>query len=204
MTDSSTTEATNHGDDTSSELGAANGGSPVRAMSPIRWATVGVGVVIVALVMLFAVGRPGDDLAASPAIGQLVPPLKGATISNGSFDIDDHRGQWVVVNLFATWCVPCQVEHPELIAFDEEHTELGDAQLVSVVFGDRDDEVRAFFDERGGTWPVLGEEHGPIIVDFGATGVPETYLVAPNGIVVERILGGVTREDLNARIAAYS
>lgn len=176
-----------------------------RGLSPARVAALAVAVGIAGLVlaMLVAMNRP-ESAAPSPAIGKLVPELIGTTLDGQAFDIDDMRGQWVALNLFATWCVPCQVEHPELVAFDEEHKRTGDARVVSVVFGDSDKAVREFFAERGGTWPVLGEEHSSVIVDLGATGVPETYIVAPNGIIVERILGGVTHELLDSIIDRYS
>lgn len=169
----------------------------------IRRVAFGVGFVFAVLVGLLVWGRPTSGPEVSPVIGRPAPALEGITLSGGRFDIADHRGQWVVINLFATWCVPCQVEHPELVAFDEQHRATGEVQLVSVVFGDSDDEVRAFFADRGGSWPVLGEAHSPIIVDFGATGVPETFLVTPSGIVVERILGGVTQAELNDLLDAY-
>ncbi len=179
---------------------ASTGSGGRKTVRPIALA-VGLGVAV--LIALFAWGRPGDRISVSPVVGKPVPALEGTTLSGEEFDIDDHRGQWVVINLFATWCVPCQVEHPELVAFDEQHEATGEVQLVSVVFGDRDDEVRAFFTERGGDWPVLGEAYSSIIVNFGATGVPETFLVAPNGIVVDRVLGGVTQDGLNARMDAF-
>lgn len=153
--------------------------------------------------VLVTMNRP-ETVAPSPAVGELVPPLSGTTLDGESFDIDDLRGQWVALNLFATWCVPCQVEHPELVAFDEAHRRRGDARVVSVVFGDSDDAVRDFFAERGGQWPVLGEDYSSVIVDLGATGVPETFMVAPNGIIVERILGGVTRDLLDGIIDRYT
>src|SRR5690606_12069380 len=97
---------------------------------------------------------------------------------------DDHRGEWVVVNFFASWCGPCRQEHPELVAFSERHAARGDASVVSVAFSDAEDDARAFFEELGGDWPVLIEGTGRIGIDFGVTGVPETYLVAPDGTVV--------------------
>ncbi len=172
--------------------------------NPIRSGALIIGLVLLGIIVLFAFGRAEDGIEVSPAVGRVVPDIEGISLAGEPFDIDALRGQWVVVNLFATWCVPCQVEHPELVAFDEEHSALGDASLVSVVFADDDDAVRAFFEERGGDWPVLGQEYSPVIVAFGATAVPETFLVAPSGIVVERILGGVTNAQLNSLIAAYS
>lgn len=175
-----------------------------RRIGPARLAALVAAAGIAALVAaaLVTMNRP-EVVAPSPAIGELVPALTGTTLDGDAFDIDDLRGRWVALNLFATWCVPCQVEHPELIAFDEEHQRIGDARVVSVVFGDSDEAVRAFFADRGGTWPVLGDEHSSVIIDLGATGVPETYIVAPNGIIVERILGGVTHELLDSIIDRY-
>ncbi len=168
--------------------------------TPIRWIAGVVGVVAVGLIATIALAGPSAQNKPSPVVGEVVPQLRGTTLSGEDFDIDQHRGQWVVVNLFATWCVPCQVEHPELVAFDEAHSAAGDAQLVSVVFGDEDDAVREFFSERGGTWPVLGEEYSSIVIDFGARGVPETFVVAPNGVVVQQMLGGVTKDVLDGVI----
>ncbi len=170
---------------------------------PIRRASAVIGILLAAFAGLFVWGRSDGATQASPAVGKIVPELKGETLEGDRFDVDALRGRWVVVNLFATWCVPCQVEHPELVAFAQEHSDTGDVALVSVVFGDQDDDVRRFFDERGGDWPVLGTEYSSVVVDFGATGVPETYIVAPNGVVVERILGGVTQALLNSVIDKY-
>lgn len=170
----------------------------------MRVAALLVGLLGAGIVALLLLADPLPDSRPSPLVGRVVPDLTGTTLDGGRFDIDDHRGQWVIVNMFATWCVPCQVEHPELVAFDDEHATKGDAQLVSVVFGDDDDSVREFFAERGGEWPVLGEQYSSLIVDFGSTGVPETFVVAPSGLVVERFLGGVTKDGLNAVIDAYS
>ena len=70
-----------------------------------------------------------------------------------------HRGEWVVVNFFATWCTPCRVEHPELVKFAEEHE--GDpVEVVSVAFSDQPEAIREFFAEQGGNWPVVASDTG--------------------------------------------
>jgi cytochrome c biogenesis protein CcmG/thiol:disulfide interchange protein DsbE len=160
-----------------------------------------VAVLAVAFVWVLATREPGTDRqASSELIGQAAPVVEGETLDGGSFDIDDHQGRWVVVNFFATWCVPCQREHPELVNFDEAHRETGDARVVSVLYDDSPADAREFFDRNGGDWPVVLDE-GRIAMDYGVTGVPETYLVAPNGRVAVKLIGGVTQDGLDRVIA---
>ena len=160
-----------------------------------------VAVVAVAFVAVLATREPATDRRRdSPLIGKVTPELAGTTLDGGGFDIDDQQGRWVVVNFFATWCVPCQVEHPELVDFDAEHGRTGDAVLVSVLFDDEPSDARDYFDRNGGDWPVVLDEDGRIASAYGAPKVPETYLVAPNGRVVQKVTGGVTRDGLNQAI----
>ncbi len=135
--------------------------------------------------------------ASSPILGKLAPPVAGVTMTGQSFDLDDWRGRWVIVNFFQSTCVPCIMEHPELVAFSERHAPAGDARIVSVVFDDTDANVRRFFEVNGGDWPVLVEGAGEAAIAYGVTGVPESYLVAPSGVVVWKQLGGVTADGID-------
>ena len=135
-----------------------------------------------------------------PAVGRLAPLIEGEDLDGQWFDIDDHRGQWVVVNFFSTTCVPCIVEHPELVAFAEERAITGDAVVVSVAFDDASANVRDFFLANGGEWPVITTDTGSIAVDYGVTAVPESYLVAPSGVVAAKLIGGITKDDLDNQI----
>jgi cytochrome c biogenesis protein CcmG/thiol:disulfide interchange protein DsbE len=164
-----------------------------------------VAVVAVAFVAVLATREPAADRAASSTrIGKAAPALTAETLDGGTFDIDDQQGRWVVVNFFATWCVPCQVEHPELRAFDEAHGRTGDAEVVSVIYSDRASDTQDFFERNGGDWPVVVDPEGQIALDYGVVKVPETYVVAPNGIVVAKVIGGVTQAGLDAEIARWS
>ena len=152
--------------------------------------------------------RDPQDQRPAPTRGphprQAVPVVAGTTLDGGQFDIDSHRGNWVVVNFFASWCTPCKVEQPELVKFDEEHRKAGDVKVVSVVFQPDDEaDVRDFFDQSGATWPVIGGDTGSIALNFGVTAVPETYLVSPDGQVVAKF-ENVTATELDSVIARYA
>jgi cytochrome c biogenesis protein CcmG/thiol:disulfide interchange protein DsbE len=159
---------------------------------------------MVLLVGVLATRDPSTErVTQSPLIGKLAPTVAGPTLDDRGFSLADQRGRWVVVNFFATWCTPCVVEHKDLLAFDERHRELGDAAVVSVLFDDDPDTARAFFEERGGTWPVVVDEEGAIGVAYGVARVPESFLVAPDGTVVQRLVGGITDAQLEDLLAQY-
>jgi cytochrome c biogenesis protein CcmG, thiol:disulfide interchange protein DsbE len=174
-----------------------------RRRGPALVAAVVIGVLLVLLVVVLATRDPAQDrVGDSPLVGHVAPPLAGETLAGASFDLDRLRGQWVVVNFFATWCVPCQAEHPELVEFNERHAEAQDASVVSVVFDDEAEDVGRFFDRNGGEWPVVDGER--IILDWAVAAVPESYLVSPGGVVVAKVTGGVTADGLDDLLAEVS
>ena len=161
------------------------------------WLTAGLAVVLVGLVIVLARSEPATTRAAdSPLLGRPAPYVEATTIDGDQMALTDALGSWVLVNFFATWCVPCRTEHPELIQWQQRHDALGDATIVGVVFDDDLDAVRRFRDEEGGTWPMLTDPDGRIAVDFGVAGVPESYLINPDGIVVSKIVGGILDGEL--------
>jgi cytochrome c biogenesis protein CcmG/thiol:disulfide interchange protein DsbE len=165
------------------------------------WVVLPVAVVLSLLLVLLATRDPSSERETrSDLLGHLAPDVTGTTTDGDVFAIDAERGRWVVVNFFSTTCVPCIQEHPELVAFQRRHAAAGDATVVSVAFDDSAANVARFFEENGGDWPVLVADTGAIAVRFGVTGVPESYLVAPSGVVVSKFIGGVRADDLEARI----
>ena len=177
---------------------------PRRRPHRARWAALAVAVPVALLVAVLAT-RPeaGTRAARSPLLGKPAPELAGATVDGQRFELGERRGKWVLVNFFATWCVPCRQEHPELIRFAQSHEQAGDAEVVAVVYDDSVDAVRDYRRDEGGDWPMVVDPKGRIALDWGVAGVPESYLVSPDGQVAAKVVGGVrvaALEDLLATV----
>lgn len=165
-----------------------------------------VAAILALFVLLLATSDTEQTGSANfEIINQIGPDFTGPTIGGGEFSLREHRGDWVVLNFFASWCVGCRVEHPELIEFSERHAN-DNVQLVSVMFGDTEKKALEFFEELGGEWPTLVEGTGRIGIDYSVTAVPETLLISPSGRVVFKWLGsrGVTADGLDEAIVAFS
>jgi cytochrome c biogenesis protein CcmG/thiol:disulfide interchange protein DsbE len=160
-----------------------------------------IGVVLVAFVVLLWVSDPGGDQGRRAIVGRPAPAVVGEGLEGEQVSLADMEGRWVVVNFFATWCPPCIEEHPELVAFAERHAD-GRAVVLGLGFEDDPEAIEAFFDQRGGDWPVIARGTGPMALSFGVRKMPESYLVAPDGTVVDVFIAGVGADQLDEAIAA--
>jgi cytochrome c biogenesis protein CcmG, thiol:disulfide interchange protein DsbE len=163
------------------------------------WVALVVAVLIGGFVVVLAVAKGGvADSAATPLLGQPAPVVQTTTIDGQPFDLASRRGSWVVMNFFQTQCVPCVEEHPELVKFAAAQKTAPDpAELVTVINYDTVDRVRQFFAEKGGgDWPILQDPDGRIYVSLGVAKVPETWIIDPSGIVVQRIITTITADYL--------
>ncbi len=169
--------------------------SPQPTSHTARWVAIGVGAVVLALIVLLATRPPAADVVApSPIVGQPAPEIEGPGLDGATVRLSDLRGRWVLVNFFATWCVPCLEEHPELVKFSGRHP-ADEVQVLAVVYDDQPADVAKFFDTQGGSWPVVDDTGAK--VDFGVRGIPESFLVDPEGVVRTRLIGGVTASGLD-------
>ena len=177
--------------------------SAPRRSRTVMFAAIGVGVVMFLLVVLLITRKNAEERSTdSPLIGKTAPALNGDALIGEPFDIGT-TDRWLLVNFFATWCVPCVEEHPQLRKVAADGEKSGDIEVISVVYGDKSADVRRFFEEKGGDWTVLDSDDGRTALDWGVAKVPESFLVSPTGVVVERFQGGVVASDVEGLIAQY-
>ncbi len=167
----------------------------------VVWAVAALALVG-AVVAVLASAPPATQVEAqSPLIGQLAPPIHGPTVTGQPFSLAGLRGHFVVVDFFSSWCVACRQEAPQLATFVAEHNTLGGARLVGVIFEDTVANIRGFLGPELGRYPVVADPGGRIALDYGVDNPPEKYLVAPNGVIFEKIIGPVTAAGLDQQIA---
>ena len=167
-----------------------------------RWVGVGVLVIAAGLIAVLATRPPATVTEVqSPLLGHPAPRISGLTVDGKAFALPRVPGTFVVVNFFASWCVPCQTEGPDLVQFASEHQSSGDAQVVSVVFDDSIAYARAYQATLGATWPTLADRSGDLALNFGVRAPPSTFLVAPDGQVVYYVVSPITAAGLDRLIA---
>jgi len=134
----------------------------------------------------------------SPLIGQRAPEFALPTVEEGEIvRLEALRGKVVVVNFWATWCVPCFQEHQVLM---EGSRRLDDAAFLGVIYQDEAARVKQFSAERGAAYPSLMDEEGKTAIAYGVYGVPETFFISPDGTIVDKYVGPLTPRELVARV----
>jgi cytochrome c biogenesis protein CcmG/thiol:disulfide interchange protein DsbE len=151
-------------------------------------------VVVLVLAVGTALGsRLGTDpaLVDSPLIGQPAPSVQLPALQGGEpVSLAAPRGQVVVVNFWASWCVPCRQEHPTLVAAANAYRPAG-VTFLGVVYQDRAESAIAFLDELGRAQGYLyaTDPGSRTAVEFGVFGIPETFVLDRSGVIVAKITG---------------
>jgi cytochrome c biogenesis protein CcmG/thiol:disulfide interchange protein DsbE len=157
-------------------------------------------VPVFAFAVLLASGLGRDprelpsELVGRRAPAFALPELGGRGDIAGPLD-----GQVVVVNFWASWCLECHLEHDALAAAWDRYRERG-VVFVGVVFEDTEGAALAYAAEQGGDWPLLMDPASRTAIAYGVFGVPETFVIAPDGTIAAKTVGPVTYAWLTDRI----
>ena len=152
--------------------------------------------------LFYSVLKPdlNPDLIPSALIGKPapdfdLPPLDGLTADNQpvpGLKKADLLGHVTLVNIFASWCGPCREEHPALLELAKDKR----FRLVAINYKDRPENARHFLQDLGNPFAAIGvDARGRTGIDWGVYGVPETFVVGPDGIIRYKLVGVVSEES---------
>ncbi len=149
------------------------------------------------LAAVFLVQLRAGDPASLPSalIGRQVPrfELPGLDGHRGLSDADLRQGKLTLVNVFASWCVPCHEEHPLLMSLARDSR----LRLVGINYKDQAENARRFLGAKGDPFAAVGADtNGRVAIDWGVSGVPESFLVRGDGTIAYKVFGPITAENL--------
>jgi len=137
--------------------------------------------------------NPGDTRSTAPEIGAFAPPFAASLLDGDTLSLNSLRGSPVILNFWATWCEPCEVEMPELQAFYEAYPQV---HLIGINLAEPPALIHAWMDARGLNFPTVLDLDGRIARDYALRGQPTTYILSPNGVIAHIFFGVTTRAAL--------
>ena len=150
----------------------------------------------------------GHDPSVLPSalVGRQAPSFNLPPLPNsgkpGLTDSDLRKGGVTVVNIFASWCGPCRIEHPNLRKLSENQAlaAMG-VRLVGVNYKDDPTNANTFLAAEGDPYRAIGvDSNGRVGIDWGLTGVPETFIIRGDGTIAFKFTGPITEDALNQSI----
>jgi cytochrome c biogenesis protein CcmG, thiol:disulfide interchange protein DsbE len=175
----------------------------------VSWKRAGIAMVVgIPILMLFMFGlRRGDPrLIPSPLVDQPAPdfalpvialdPSSPQETTGDTIQLSALRGNVVVVNFFASWCVPCRIEHRGLSRAARAYADR-EVRFLGVVYNDNVPAVRTYVRQLGGQeYPALLDPGQRVAIDYGLVGVPETFFVRKDGTVSRKVFSAVSEQEL--------
>jgi cytochrome c biogenesis protein CcmG/thiol:disulfide interchange protein DsbE len=161
-----------------------------------KWKLILIILVLIGCFVLFSLyfivfesKRPGPRVEYGIKVGELAPDFLLPTLRRNSVRLSDYRGKVVFLNIWATWCPPCREEMPSMEAL-YRRLKGREFEMLTVSI-DRDGEkvVRPFVLKYGLTFPVLLDPDNKTYMLYGLTGVPETFIIGRNGVIIFKMIG---------------
>ena len=151
----------------------------------VNYAVLGGGLLLVVPLVAILASGFGNDPHALPNMmeGKKAPEFCLEDLDGKETCLSDFRGSPVVLNFWSTWCQPCKLEHP---VFQATALASPDTKFIGVIYSDDANKVRIYLSKVGSVYPNLVDENNRTAIDYGVTGVPETFFINPEGIIVKK------------------
>jgi cytochrome c biogenesis protein CcmG/thiol:disulfide interchange protein DsbE len=159
-------------------------------------------IVVVLAFGIFNAPKNGSKIIVSPLLGKSAPEFTlPKLIEVGQhYEGRELRGAWHLVNVWGTWCVECRAEHATLLQIKQQ----GRVAIVGIDWKDDDTAAVAWLAQLGNPYEtVVADRDGRVAIDWGVYGAPESFLVSPQGIVVEKQTGALSMTDWQSRFLPH-
>lgn len=172
-------------------------------MNPRRiYDLLGIAILIVGVLWIYASRIPASDLQeaqAAPQAGFQAPDFTLETLDGDTITLSELRGHAVLVNLWASWCLPCRAEMPAMQRVYDEYADEGFVVLaVNATAQDSIAAAQVFVDEFGFSYPILLDVDGSVAAAYQLRAFPSSFFINANGIIQEVVFGGPMDEALLA------
>lgn len=167
----------------------------------MKWLRLGLPLAVLLILAIFlAIGLQNDPRKLPSALaGKPAPSFSLASLNPSvpDFDSNKMKGQVWIMNVFASWCSACVIEHPRLVKLVEDKR----VNLVGLAYKDNPIDTQRWLDQHGNPYAhVALDVKGNIGIDYGVYGVPETYVIDSQGIIRVRHTGPITDEFIQQEI----
>lgn len=152
---------------------------------------------VVGFLMFSLSPEPGDKGPFVLREGTPAPNVKLTDLKGKNWDLSNLRGSVVIVNFWATWCPPCKEEMPSLNRLYNRYKNRDDFEVLAILYQDQPESARDYAMAGGFDFPILLDPSSLTAGAYGLTGVPETYIIGKNGVLVKKFIGPVNFDDQN-------
>lgn len=170
----------------------------------MNWKVLVAGLVLVVpLVAVLAIGFQFDPRELdTPLVGKTAPNFALPKVDGtGNLQLTELKGRPIVLNFWATWCVPCQQEHRELVSAARQLQ--GKVNFLGVVYQDEPQKILNWLDRFGSAYPTVVDQGSRAAIAYGVYGVPETYIIDPEGTIRYKFVGPVTVDALYQQVSPW-
>ena len=153
-------------------------------------------LLIIIVIFLFGTFKKNTRVIPTPLIGQEVPLIELETVFFEEFENKNlvailKSNKIKIINFWASWCLPCEVEHPILMGLSKK----SDFVIIGINYKDTEEGSAQFLNEKGNPYDlIIIDDKGKMGIEMGLTGVPETFVVNDQGKIIYRIVGPINNE----------
>lgn len=175
--------------------------SPPRPKVNVKILAIGLAIVL-PLVILLASGFGNDPFSLpSVLVGREAPAFTLTDLDGETWSLEELQGKPVIINFWASWCGPCRLEHPLLLQASRARE---DVVFLGMLYSDTTENARRYLSRAGSAYPTLLDPDNHTAIDYGVAGVPETFFINRQGIIVHKHTGALTPRVMHEQLAEIS